>query len=77
MTETLKVELDSQLVRKFKKRAMETYGFRKGAVKKAMEDILKEYTREGKADWGALKGALIGLEDDSVSLQHNLWKRLR
>lgn len=77
MTETLKVELDSQLVRKFRKKAMETYGFRKGSVKKAMEEILKEYTREGKADWGRLRGALRGLEDDSVSLQHKLWKRLR
>ncbi len=77
MAETLKVELDSELVRKFKKKAMKTYGFRKGAVKKAMEEMLKDYTKEGKADWGRLKGTLRGLEGNSVSLQHNLWKRLR
>ena len=77
MAETLKVELDSELVRKFKKKAMKTYGFRKGAIKKAMEEILKEYTKEGMADWGALKGTLRVSEGNSVTLQHSLWKRLR
>jgi metal-responsive CopG/Arc/MetJ family transcriptional regulator len=77
MAETLKVELDSELVRKFKKKAMKTYGFRKGAIKKAMEEILKEYTKEGMAYWGALKGTLRVSEGNSVTRQHSLWKRLR
>ncbi|MBX8633142.1 MAG: hypothetical protein M1422_07680 [Candidatus Thermoplasmatota archaeon] len=77
MAETLKVDLDSQLVKKFRKKAMETYGYRKGSMKKAMEDLLRQYTREGKPDWGKMIGVLDHLKNDSVELQHMLWKKIK
>ena len=77
MAETLKVDLDSQLVKKFRKKAMETYGYRKGSMKKAMEDLLRQYTREGKPDWGKMIGVLDHLKKDSVELQHTLWKKIK
>ena len=77
MTETLKVDLDSQLVKKFKKKAMEVYGYKKGSVKKAMEDMLRQYTMEGKPNWDKLVGVLDYLKEDSVELQHKLWKKAR
>lgn len=77
MAETLKVDLDSQLVKKFRKKAMETYGYRKGSMKKAMEDLLRQYTREGKPDWSKMIGVLDHLKNDSVELQHMLWKKIK
>ena len=77
MVETLKVDLDSQLVRKFRKKAMETYGYKKGSMKKAMEDLLQQYTRSGKPDWGKMIGVIDHIKEDSVELQHKLWKMVK
>jgi hypothetical protein len=33
------------LAKKFRKRAMETYGYKKGAVKAALEDAMKRFHR--------------------------------
>jgi hypothetical protein len=40
MTATIKVEVDEALARKFRKKAMETYGYKKGAMKKALEESM-------------------------------------
>ena len=50
MSDTLKVELDEELLKKFKKKAYETHGYKKGALKKAVEELLKQYTSEGNPD---------------------------
>lgn len=49
MTEALKIEFDEQVVRKFKKKAFGTYGYKKDVIKKAIEEILKNHTSENKA----------------------------
>jgi hypothetical protein len=72
MTETIKVEVDESLARRFKKRAMERYGYKKGAMKKALEEAMKKYSQTGKADWGSLVGVL-SLGRDPVWLQHHAW----
>jgi hypothetical protein len=69
--------LDSQPVKKFKKKAMEIYSYKKRAVKKGMENTLGEHAKEEKADWDQLVGVLDYIKEDSVELQHKLWKKAR
>lgn len=72
MTESVKVEVDETLAKRFRKRAMEKYGYKKGAMKKALEEAMKRYSQPGKADWGSLVGVLR-ISKDSVWLQHHAW----
>lgn len=78
MTETLKIELDDALAQRFRKRAMEKYGYEKGAVKKALEELVVDFAQKSKkpVDWSKIEGALgdeYG-EMTSVELQHALWR---
>ena len=72
MTETIKVEVDEALATRFRKKAMEKYGYKKGAMKKAFEEAMRRYSASGKADWGSLAGSLKS-KRDSVWLQHHAW----
>jgi hypothetical protein len=74
MTETVKVEVDEGLAKRFRKRAMERYGYKKGAVKKALEEAMKRYISAGDVDWKPLRGTLDS-RLDSVALQHSAWKK--
>ena len=69
--------MDCQLVTKFKEKATEIYGYKKRSVKKGMENTLGEHAKEEKADWNKLVGVLAYLKEDSVELQHKLWKKIR
>ena len=76
MTEIIKVEIDEALARRFRRKAMETYGYKKGAIKRAMEDVIGKFSVTGKADWGSLKGKLKAKKRvTSVELQHMIWSR--
>ena len=77
MTETIKVEVDEALARRFRKKAMDSYGYKKGAMKKALEEAIRKFTLPGEADWGALAGKLHQKETDSVTLQHRIWSKQR
>ncbi len=78
MTETIKVEVDAELAERFRRRAMQKYGYKKGSVKKALEGLMEEFTQKKSStpDWstvrGAIKGEYRGLT--SVELQHSIWK---
>jgi hypothetical protein len=83
MTETIKVEVDEDLAKRFRKKAMEKYGYKKGAVKKALEGLMEDFARKGvddkerkPPDWGALVGAIKDDYNDvtSVALQHSIWQ---
>lgn len=78
MTETIKVEVDSDLARRFRKRAMEKYGYKRGAVKKALEELVTNFAEQPKkpVDWSLLDGVLKGKYGTmtSVELQHALWR---
>jgi hypothetical protein len=74
MTEIIKVEVDEALAKRFRKRAMEKYGYKKGAITKAMEEAMKKYSSPAKADWGSLVGVLKS-DRGSVWLQHHAWDR--
>jgi len=80
MTETIKVEVSEELAKRFRKKAMEKYGYKKGAVKKALEGLMEEFSRKGSAEekphWDSLVGVI---KDDykgvtSVELQHSIWQ---
>ena len=71
----IKTKINDALAKRFRKRAMEKYGYRKGAVKLALEDLIKRFTSTGNVDWHALKGTITS-ELSSVELQHSAWKRV-
>jgi len=73
LKEIVKAEVDQALARRFKKKAMERYGYRKGAVKKALEEAMARYVGSGKVDWEPLRGTLKS-NLSSVQLQHAAWR---
>jgi hypothetical protein len=75
MTETIKVGVDEALPKKFRKKAMETYGYKKGAMKKALEETIRRFSSPGEADWANMKGALRPSKQGSVELQHDIWHK--
>jgi hypothetical protein len=77
MTDTIKVEVDEALAKRFRKKAMESYGYKKGSMKKALEEAMRKFSLPGEADWGALNGRLQLKDVGSVELQHRVWSRQR
>ena len=69
MVEVIKAEVSEALARKFRKRAMEIYGYSKGAVEAALENLLIRFVSSGEADWRILRGC-IQSRLTSVELQH-------
>jgi hypothetical protein len=76
MTETIKVEVNDALAKRFRKRAMELYGYKKGSVKKALEDNMKKFSTPGRVDWRSIRGALKDTKTSSVHLQHTIWSKV-
>ena len=76
MTETVKVEVDDALAKRFRKRAMELYGYKKGSVKKALEDIMRRFSNPGRVDWHSIRGTLRTPRMSSVQLQHKAWSKV-
>jgi hypothetical protein len=75
MVEVIKAEVSEELAKKFRKRAMEIYGYKKGAMKAALGNMIKHFVSLGEADWKALKGC-IHSELTSVELQHRIWRKV-
>lgn len=72
MTEIIKVEVDEALAKKFRKKAMELHGFKKGAMKAALEATMKRFSTPGSADWHLVREALKNVRISSVQLQHKI-----
>lgn len=75
MSEVIKAEVPAALAKKFRRRAMETYGYKKGAVKAALEDAMKRFLASSKVDWRTLRGCFQS-ESTSVELQHKVWRNV-
>ena len=75
MVEIIKAEVPEALAKKFRRKAMGAYGYKKGAMKAALEDMLRRFITLGDVDWGRLKG-VIKSELTSVELQHQAWKKV-
>lgn len=76
MTETIKAEVNEALAKRFRKRAMELYGYKKGSMKKALEDTMKKFSTPGRVDWHSIRGVLKGTKSSSVQLQHEIWSKI-
>ncbi len=76
MTETIKVEVDEALAKRFRRRAMELYGYKKGSMKRALEDTMKKFSTPGRVDWHSIRGTLKNTKTSSVQLQHKIWSKL-
>ncbi len=72
MTESVKVEIDESLAKRFRKRAIEKYVKKQGEMKEALEGAKKEYSQPVKADWGSLVG-ILKTSKDPVRLQRHAW----
>ena len=75
MAQTIKVNLNDALAKRFKRMAMETYGYKKGAIKKALEEMIKKASFGGDVYWASLDGALK-IKMSSVELQHSAWVKV-
>jgi hypothetical protein len=73
MTETIKVEVEAALAKRFRKKAMAMYGYKKGAMKTALKETLRKFAMPGIADWRSLRGVLARPRVTSVELQHRVW----
>ena len=74
MVESFRVEVDEALARRFRRKAMELYGYRKGSLKKAFEVAMSKFVEPVRVDWKPLMGVLKQLsEKDSVAVQHTAW----
>ncbi len=74
MSETVKAEVSTGLARRFRRRVVDVYGHKKGAVKKALQDLITRFVGTGRADWGSMRGVLK-IDMGSVELQHQVWKK--
>ena len=78
--ESLKVQIDEKLAKKFREVAMKIFGYSKGSLSKAAEasirnwidgiEELEEHSPEDSVD--AIDGLLKDVRIDSVALQHRL-----
>ena len=76
----LKIHLPEELVKEFKKRSMEAFGYGKGSISKAGEEAIRRWTseREGLSrEWSTppqsirqFRGILKHVKMSSVELQH-------
>ena len=64
------------MARRFRKRAMELYGYKRGAVKRALEESMKKFSTPGRVDWHSVRGVLKNMRIGSVQLQHRIWSKV-
>ena len=77
---SIKIQINSELAKKFRKLAMELFGYSKGALSKAAEASIRnwveaveeelEYKIDDSVD--AIDGLLKDIKIDAVTLQHKL-----
>lgn len=72
MPEIIKVEISTALAKKFRRKAIEVYGYEKGSVKVVLEDLIKRFVAIRGTEWRSMKGALK-LKANSIELQHHAW----
>ena len=74
MTEVIKVDVDERTAKQFREKVAQSYGYKRGAMKKALEALIKQMITESKPDWSTLRG-VIRSDKTSTELQHEAFKR--
>lgn len=72
---TLKVEADDEIINRFKKKAREEYGQKRGSIKKATLELIEKYVSEDKVDWEELEG-VIDSDKGSVDMEKEMWRKV-
>ena len=72
---TLKVDGDDELIDKFKRKARDEYGQKRGSIKEATIELLEDWVDTDEADWKSLEGA-IDSKKSSVELENELWRKV-
>ena len=78
--ESLKIQIDEKLAKRFREVAMKVFGYSKGSISKAAEasirnwiDAIEEIERQGIEDpVDAIDGLLSDVKLESVELQHKI-----
>jgi hypothetical protein len=52
---------------------METYGYKKGAMKKALGESMQGFASPRVVDWDSFTGPIKAPEITSAELQHKAW----
>jgi hypothetical protein len=81
---SLRVQIDKKLEHRFRELAMRRYGYSKGSLSRAAEEALTNWvsTQENEEPEfqgdpvEAIDGLLLGIDIDSVDLQHETKKHL-
>lgn len=77
---SIKIQIDNELAKRFRKLAMEIFGYSKGALSKAAEASIRnwvdaveeELKHDIKDPVNAIDGLLKNIKIDSITLQHKL-----
>jgi hypothetical protein len=72
---TLKVDLEDKLLEAYKRKVMEVYGYKRGALKLATIALVKRWLSERPVNWSSLRGSLR-IKGSSVKLQHKAWRNV-
>jgi uncharacterized protein involved in tellurium resistance len=74
MAEVIKVDVDERTAKQFGEKVAQIYGYKRGAMKRALETLIKQMITESKPDWSALQG-VIKSDKTSTAMQHGAFKR--
>jgi len=72
---TLKVEGDDEIIERFKEKAREKYGHKRGSIKKATMELMEKWVDEQEVDWSELRG-VIDSDKTSTELKKEMWKKV-
>ena len=72
---TLKVEGDDELIEKFKEKARQEYGHKRGSIKKATLDLIERWVQQEEVDWEGLEG-VIDSDKSSVEMEKEMWNKV-
>ena len=76
--QTLRAQVKSEKAELVRKAAMDTFGYSKGSISKAVNVALDEWLQKRKRptkapNWKKIQGALSHVKMTSVELQHAAW----
>ena len=71
----IKVELEDKLLKEFKKKVMETFGYKKDSIKLATKKLIEKWLseRSQNVNWSILRG-VVKRKESAVKVQHKIWK---
>lgn len=72
---TLKVEGDDEVIERFKRKAREEYGEKRGSIKQATMDLIRKWIAQNEVDWKSMRGS-ISSGKTSVELEEEVWDKV-